>query len=220
MAAAPARGQVSGLEPSGDVVLERGGFNDWNEVKGPVDRGLAYLKSQQRGESGAVGSRYAVAVTSLTGLAILGAGHQPHQEPHGATLRGCLKYILASVRDGYITEAGESESRMHGHSYAVLFLCEVLGSLEPEEEERVSVVIRDAVRVIENAQSRLGGWYYFAKNDDNQDEASVTVCALQALRSARNVGFTVDGGRIANAIGYVKKCQAKDGSFAYSIGEK
>jgi hypothetical protein len=217
--ARPAGGQTSDLEPAREVVREGRGLSDWNESRERVDRGLRYLRSQQTKESGAVGSRYVVAVTSLTGLAILGAGYQPHQEPHGSMLRSCLRHILASTREGYITEAGESESRMHGHCYAVLFLCEILGSLEPEEEERVSTVIKDAVQVIERAQSPEGGWYYFPKND-GQDEASVTVCALQALRAARNVGFTVDGGKIEQAIRYVKKCQTKDGSFAYALNEK
>jgi hypothetical protein len=214
-----ARGQVSQLDQSRDVVRGERGLSEWKDVEDSVDRGLRYLRAQQTRESGSIGSRYVVAVTSLTGLAILGAGHQPEQEPHGSMLRNCLKFILASARDGYITEAGESESRMHGHCYAVLFLSEILGSLEPEEEERVSAVIKEAVRVIENAQSRDGGWFYFRDNAENQDEASVTVCALQALRAARNVGFTVDGSRIEGAIRYVKKCQARDGSFAYSLRE-
>ena len=197
-------------------------LREWSDARAPVERGLEYLRSQQLRESGAVGGKYAVAVTSLAGLAVLGAGYQPHQEPYGAMLKRCIRYILDSGRNGrgFITEGDESESRMHGHCYAVLFLCEVLGSLEPEEEEEVARLIKRAVLVIEGAQSKEGGWWYYAENKDNEDEASVTVCALQALRSARNVGFHVDSKRIDRAIRYVFKCQdASDGSFAYSTKE-
>jgi len=197
-------------------------LREWSGARAPVERGLEYLRSQQLRESGAVSGKYAVAVTSLAGLAVLGAGYQPHQEPYGPMLKRCIRYILDSGRSGrgFITEGDESESRMHGHCYAVLFLCEVLGSLEPEEEEEVARLIKRAVLIIEGAQSKEGGWWYYPENPENEDEASVTVCALQALRSARNVGFHVDSNRIQRAIRYVLKCQdSSDGSFAYSTKE-
>jgi prenyltransferase beta subunit len=214
LGAAPADPDLSPAES----LLARG--TAWRDSGATVERGLAYLKRQVK-DSGAVGSRYTVAVTSLAGLAILGAGQQPGQEPYGPMLKSCLNYLLASSDNGFFTEPGESESRMHGHCYAVLFLCEVLGSLEPEDEERVATAIKKAVQVIEKAQSREGGWFYWAQNQSSQDEASVTVCALQALRAARNVGFVVDAQRIDQAIRYVKRCQNPrgDGSFAYSLAE-
>jgi hypothetical protein len=109
---------------------------------------------------------------------------------------------------------------MHGHCYAVLFLCEVLGSL-PASEENIAAVVRRAVAVIEGAQSNEGGWFYSPRNLKQEDEASVTVCALQALRAARNIGFTVDAKRIDLAIKYVKRCQHPlEGSFQYSTRDK
>jgi hypothetical protein len=106
---------------------------------------------------------------------------------------------------------------MHGHCYAVLFLCELLGSSSPEREEEVASLIRRGVKVIERAQTKDGGWYYTPRPAQEEDEASVTVCALQALRAARNVGISVNSRTVDDAVLYVRKCQVQsDGSFDYS----
>ena len=66
----------------------------------------------------------------------------------------------------------------------------------------------DGVRV-----SRDGGWWYKAKNVAQRDEASVTICALQALRAANNTGVFVDKLTIEQALGYIRKCQNADGGI-------
>ena len=169
------------------------------------------------------GSQFQVAVTSLAGMAALGAGYQPGEGPYGTFLLNCLNYLqnMEQRGSGYITESGkaESQSRMHGHCYAILFLTQLAGSLPREKEQAVSGLIARGVAVIEQAQSSRGGWYYGSHNRDDQDEASVTVCALQALRAARNIGIHVDTFRVRQAIRYVKDCQGSTGSFAYSLQE-
>lgn len=213
------RGQSSGsaLAPSKELVFPPAPVREWAGIKENVDRGLHYLRKQQA-ESGAIGSSYMVAVTSLAGLAALGAGHQPSEEPHGKMLQKCLDYLSsvasASGSGIFITEPGEGGSRMHGHCYAVLFLCELYGSL-PGQDERIADLVKRSIAVIEGAQSKEGGWYYLPQNRD-LDEASVTVCALQALRAARNAGFSVDAGRVRRAIEYVRRSQTAEGSFKYS----
>jgi len=217
------RAQDSALTPSGDVVFPPRAMKDWAAIEPAVEAGLRFLRESQAA-SGAVGSRCPVAVTSLAGLAVLGAGHQPQEGPHGEMLDKCLGYLKGAARplpranDGrqYFTDEGETRSRMHGHCYAVLFLCELYGSL-PRREAEIADLIRRAIPVIEGAQSKEGGWYY-EPDDILLDESSVTVCALQALRAARNVGFSVEVKRIDRAISYVKRCQdTKDFSFKYSL---
>lgn len=207
----------SDLSASKDVVFPPRQLKDWAETKLSVDRGLQYLRSKQQDSSGALGGHYMVATTSLAGLAVLGAGYTPADPRFGGILLGGLRYLKqqSARTSGFITES-EDESRMHGHCYAILFLAELLGSLPPEDEREVSGLIRRGVRVIELAQSRRGGWYYGADNRRDEDEASVTVCALQALRAARNVGFAVDSKRIEDAVKYVEDCQTPDGSFCYT----
>jgi len=215
-----------GAQTSGELVVTRNPLGNWSSSREATERGLRFLQSEQKKDSGAVGGQYKVAVTSLTGLAILGAGYQPSQAPYGHMLVKCSEYLegswtLLSPGRVYFTEGEDGESKMHGHCYAVLFLCELLGSLPEEDEAKASELIKGAVAVIEGAQSSKGGWFYNPNNRGDEDEASVTVCALQALRAARNVGFLVDSTRVASAIGYVKSCQdKKDGSFAYSISNK
>ena len=45
----------------------------------------------------------------------------------------------------------------------------------------------------------------------------MTVCVLQALRAARNVGFAVELDLITGAKKYLEDCQKENGSFKYSI---
>ena len=183
-------GQDSSLSTSKEWVFPPGPLKDWAAMKDQVESALRFLRSRQT-ESGAVGASYPVAVTSLAGLAVLGAGHQPLEREHREMLQKCLSFLSGVARPVgsgiFIAEESDSGSRMHGHCYAVLFLCELFGSL-PGREEEISSLIKKAVVVIERSQSREGGWCYEAENPRNLDESSVTVCALQALRAARNVG--------------------------------
>lgn len=187
-----------------------------------IDRGLRFLQSSSA-ESGRIGSKYPVGTTSLAGLAVLGAGFQPGQEPFDEMLKRCVGYLLESATpSGYITESDsgsdtDSGSRMHGHCFAILFLTQVLGSLPLEMESDVRNAIERGVHVIEGAQSREGGWYYTPRNESQRDEASVTICAVQALRAARNSGFRVNRTTIDQGISYVRRCQEADGSVRYSL---
>ena len=216
----PLGAQTGGANPSGrsrdGVVISRTLSRTRTEVREAIERGLKYLEMQQIAAIGSVGSKYKVAVTSMAGLAVLGAGYQPRQGSYSDFLANCVRYLQSAEQKGYMTEQDEA-SRMHGHCYAVLFLTQILGSLSPEEELAVFGLVRRGVRRIERAQSSTGGWYYHRDNQDNKDEASVTVCALQALRAARNVGIPVDGFRVKQALRYVRHCQGDDGSFAYSL---
>jgi hypothetical protein len=217
---APAGAQESA--PPESLVL-RQGSKDWAEVQAALDRGLGFLAESQKKQGGlAIGARYPVAVTSLSGLAVLGAGYHPAQGRFSDMLEKCLAYLEGMERmdePPFIAESG-NESRMHGHCYAVLFLTELVGSLPPEREDKVIALIRRGVRTIERAQSREGGWYYERENPGDQDEASVTVCALQALRAVRNIGLVVDSARVKRAVSYVKKCQLQGGSFCYALNDR
>jgi hypothetical protein len=52
-----------------------------------------------------------------------------------------------------------------------------------------------------------------------QDEGSVTVHAIQALRAAKNAGFLVDKRVIDKGLEYIVKCQNQDGGIKYQFGE-
>ena len=204
------------VRPEGDATLRVQADRPDAASRAAVARGLDFLRRSQL-DSGAIGGKYPVAVTSLAAMAILGAGHGYHDRSYGSTLRGALRFILASSAggSGYISD---DKSKMHGHAYAVLFLCQVYGELPREEEAEVSRAIKDGIRVIERAQnSRTFGWFYDPQQPVVKDEASITICVLQALRAANGIGFTIPKGLIDQAVSYVKRCQDDSGSFRYSL---
>ncbi|MEE2889248.1 MAG: prenyltransferase/squalene oxidase repeat-containing protein [Planctomycetota bacterium] len=183
-----------------------------------IRRGIDFLVEQQNG-IGAFSSSFPVAVTALSGMALLGGGAEYGVGKEGAALERAVDYLVAPVRAderGYLKDRGETRSRMHGHTYAILFLCQVVGQLPtPQREEQLRKVIRSGVDLILSCQTVEGGWGY--EPTDPLDEASLTVCCLQSLRAAKDSGFAVPAEPITRAIQYLKKCCTDDGSFRYSL---
>lgn len=189
------------------------------EVDTAIRRGLHYLSQHQRGD-GALGGSYPVATTALGGMAFLGAGVEYDRGEHGPVLVKAVAYLLSRADDrGYIRDTEEQRaSRMHGHAYAVLFLTQVVGTIDTgATEQRVRDAIQRGVVLIERSQTERGGWGY--KPGDAEDEASITVCCLQALRAAKDAGFLVAAVKIRRALQYLKQCAKADGSFMYSLSE-
>lgn len=188
-----------------------------------INRGLNYLvRPLERGDSdGSLSKRYSVAVTALGGMALLGAGTEYNRGPYGPYLVQAIEYLLDRRRRddrGYISDAGGSTpSRMHGHAYAILFLAQVVGCIPLEsKDQQVREVVRQGVELIQAAQTVHGGWGYRPVSHD-MDEASITVCCLQALRAAKDAGFEVDRRVIEKAVSYLRACAKPDGSFRYSL---
>lgn len=194
-------------------------------VRMRVREGLEFLKKSQSSVGGFTG-HFEVAITSLACLAFMASGSTPSRGPYAREISSGLKFILQKQQaSGYITESIRSESRMHGHGYATLFLAEAYGmtgtddQLTPEQEELKRCLIK-AVRVIESSQTALGGWGYEPAGrfgEASWDEASVTVCQVQALRSARNAGIKVNDRTVEKGLEYLRKCALPDGSFKYSL---
>ena len=163
-----------------------------------------------------------VGVTSLVALAFMAGGSSTNRGPHQAALTQVIDFLLDhSAGDdephpGFITSRGDVNSRTHGHGLALLALTQAY-SLSPGSQrgKRMAAAIRRGVKCIEKAQSPRGGWYYTPEPMDLH-EGSVTVCLLQALRGARNIGFQVDGAVIERALVYVRSLQDEQGGFMYS----
>lgn len=180
-----------------------------------VDRGLKWLVDGQR-EDGSFGSgmyRGNVAVTGLSGMAMMCGGSTPGRGPHGAAVRRCVDYLLARARpSGFIAGPDQSHGPMYGHGFATMFLAECYGMTpRPELREKLS----KAVKLIVECQNKQGGWRYQPVRADA--DISVTVCEMMALRAARNAGLSVPRETIDRAIDYVKRSQNADGGFMYVI---
>ncbi len=182
-----------------------------------VDRGLAWLAVQQHDDgSFGSGSGYArnVAVTSLSGMAFLSAGHTPGRGRYGQHVQKAVDFILSSANaNGYINvRESESHGPMYGHGFATLFLAEVYGMCQRKD---VRDKLDKAVKLIVNTQNKEGGWRYFP--EPKSADISVTVCQIMALRAARNCGIYVPKETVDKCIEYVKQCQNPDGGFRYQM---
>jgi len=212
------------------------------EQRDAVRRGLDHLASRQDPHKGFIrpgiqrggpgGQSGRVAITALSVLSFLANGSSGGRGPYGEAVEKGVRYLLRTASQlppddrahGYISTPGDDLSRMHGHGYATLALAEALGMFGTDAKrtggEYSSAALHEkltaAVRLIERTQTSDGGWGY--QPDRTSDhEGSITVCQLQALRSAHNAGIGVDPLTIKDATEYLVLSQQRDGSFAYSL---
>lgn len=188
------------------------------EAERAVQRGLAFLGRRQE-PNGAyidgVGRKvnndylakpgYHVGVTALAGMAFLSAGSTPGRGPYGRQVQGCVDFTLSAITtNGMVTH---DHSRMYSHAFATLFLAEVYG-MAPSPEVRRG--LQRATQLIVRSQNAQGGWRYMPGAKDS--DLSITVCQVQALRAARNVGVQVPREAIDRAIDYVRRSFIRPGA--------
>ncbi len=186
------------------------------EVQRAIASGLDWLAEKQNGD-GSFGSRSYrrnVAVTSLSGLALMSSGSSPGRGPYGASIDAALHYVLENASPTGLLAVPDVETQgpMYSHGFGTLFLAEAYGmSHRPEIGER----LRRAVRLIVDTQNAEGGWRYQPIRRDA--DLSVTVCQINALRAARNAGLFVPKQTVDACIRYVRQSQNPDGGFRYMI---
>ncbi|MFN8824993.1 MAG: prenyltransferase/squalene oxidase repeat-containing protein [Planctomycetota bacterium] len=166
------------------------------------------LEAQRRQGRGHLG------VTALCGMAFLAGGHLPDRGPHQERMQRTIDYVLQCQKeDGFLSDAG---TRMYEHAFATLFLAEVHGMTS---SDRAKTTLERAVTFIVDGQNQHGGWRY--NPFDRDTDLSVTVCQVQALRAARNIGIRVPTETIDRAIGYVRQSRVTRGRtkglFYYKI---
>jgi hypothetical protein len=186
------------------------------------DKGLHWLTKNQSA-SGAWGKTYTIAVTSFACLAYLSASDEPFRDERGKALLKGLQFLLTQQKDGMFSQQGHTW--IHGQGFATLALSEAYGrslfcKTKPDcDMKKLRAVVAQAVQAIGKNQSRSGGWWYTPGITD-QHEGSTTVCAVQAIVSARNYGIPVEDKVMDNGFEYLKKCQIADGGFVYKLGDQ
>lgn len=198
-----------------------------------IQRGLEYLKAAQNSDGSfgpkGVGDQLEcrIGISALAGLAFLAGGNVPGRGKYGQQVERVLTYFLerASTSSSGLLSDSHDSSKMHGHGYATLFLAEVYGmTIDPLARDRIAPAIRAAIKHIVEAQEgklkddqlgEMGGWGY--TQHDESHEGSITVCCLQALRAARDVGFKVPKHTLVKALRYLIASQNIDGSFTYRL---
>ena len=191
-------------------------------VRDARDKGLDWLTKNQAA-NGSWGKTYSVAVTSFACLAYLSADDEPFRDDRGKALVKGLQFLLAQQKDGVFPQQGHTW--IHGQGFATLALSEAYGrslfcKTRPDLDlKRVRAVVAQAVAAIGKNQSTSGGWWY-TPGVTEQHEGSTTVCAVQAVASAKNYGIPAEDKVLDNGFEYLKKCQAKDGGFVYRLGDQ
>jgi hypothetical protein len=171
-------------------------------VRQATAHGLEYLRSQQQPDGSWARNN---AVNALAMLAFMGRGHTPGRGPYRDVLQRGKKFLLASAQPtGFV-----SFSSMYEHGLATLCLAEMYG-MDPDPE--VEVKLRKAVELIIKCQSPAGGWRYAPQPGDQ--DLSVTVMQIVALRAANNAEIPVPEQTIQKAIRYVRFC-ANPGGGGY-----
>jgi hypothetical protein len=190
------------------------------KVRAATDRGLDWLEQKQEKQGLMAGSWSGNnAINALSILAFLSSGHVPGRGKYGdiveaggvvkpGVLTRAKKYLLKTAQPtGYI-----SSSSMYEHGLSTLALAEMYGmDPDPELEDK----LRKAVDLIIKCQSPAGGWRY--NPVPNDQDLSVSVMQIVALRAANNAGIPVPQKTLDNAVRYVQSCSPPDGpGFAYS----
>ncbi len=155
-------------------------------------------------------------VSALAGLALLADGHVPDRGPYRDVVNRTIDYLIRHQTDlGYVTDNG---SRMYSHAFATLFLSQVHGMSKSRAVD-VDHALRKAVHFIESAQNAHGGWRYSPFTEET--DLSVTVCQVQSLRAARNIGIRVNASCIDRVVEYVDQSRIEsgeyEGAFYYKI---
>ena len=192
------------------------------EIHAAIERGHAWLTSNQATDGGwrnggGYGS-YPAAMTSLAGMAILAGGSTATRGRQWQQVRRATSFMLKRVdaKTGYISLGEQEHHGMYGHGFGTLFLASVYGMEEDARmQQKLKRVLDRAVELISSAQSTAGGWYYIPESND--DEGSVTVTQIQALRACRMAGIVVDKKTIDRAVDYIKRCQNADGGICYKL---
>jgi prenyltransferase beta subunit len=193
-----------------------------DRVNEAVDKGLAYLVSQQDVVAGTFEGDKPNTYTALACMALMAAGHLPGRSHYGDNLRRGIMHLVRATKshDGYLGQ--EANARMYGHGICTLALCEAYGMMEEERDNAlIKEALERAIGVIINAQAKngghAGGWHY----DPKPAAADLSVAAWQilALRAAQNCQIEIPEKTITDAAAYVRRCYAPGHKgFAYQAG--
>ncbi|VTS05121.1 prenyltransferase/squalene oxidase repeat-containing protein [Tuwongella immobilis] len=196
------------------------------DVQKSVQKGLKWLASQQRANTGhweANGGQYPTSMTALAGMSLLMEGSTLREGKYSEQLQKAVTWFMdRSQPNGLLGNPNnptESARYMYGHGFGLLFLASIYGEEEDGERRRkLEKMLTKAVEFAGKAQTTRGGWGYVSAADGGGfDEGSVTITQLQALRAARNAGIVVPKSIIDKSIKYLKDCTTTRGGIIYSL---
>ena len=171
-------------------------------VEQAIDRGLKHLAAKQLADGSWHNNQ---AVNGLAILSFLGRGHVPGRGPYAELLENAKRALLRGQN-----EQGMFGATMYEHGLATLACAELYG-MDPDP--LVEQKLRKAVKLILGAQSPAGGWRY--NPTPNDQDLSVTVVQVVALRAASNAEIEVPEQVIEKAVGYIRSSAVPNGGYGY-----
>jgi len=195
------------------------------EYQETVKKGLAWMaKSQFKdGHWEGVNGSYAISMTALGGMSLLGEGSTIREGKYRDNIRRAANWLMDRVQPngliGNPASPTEGGRYMYGHGFSLLFLSCVVGEEEnARRREKLVELLEKAAKFTHEAQTNRGGWgYVSAKDGSNFDEGSVTITQVQALRAARNAGIIVPNAAIKMAQKYLVDSTDEQGGVQYSL---
>src|SRR5439155_4493997 len=129
-----------------------------------IDRALEFLQRTQESDGGwRAGRAPSAAITGLSVMAFLSAGHVPGEGPYGAAVEKGIRWVLQAQRPNGLIAAGAGFEMYH-HGICTLMLAEVAGMTDNKLGEEVRRRLERAVEVVLKAQrttgTHRGGWRY------------------------------------------------------------
>ncbi|MCY3021941.1 MAG: terpene cyclase/mutase family protein [Planctomycetota bacterium] len=183
----------------GEVELTR-------EGKASIQMALQYLAARQRADgsfSGNMGQTTGIVAAGV--LAWMVAGNLPGEGPYGKHVAKGVDYLLNSAQpSGLLFKGREDGHVMYHHGLATMCLAEAWGQTR---DKRIHDKLKNAIELIVRTQNEKGGWRYQPRVMD--DDLSVTVIALLALRAAKDAGIAVPKETIDRAVAYVESCRSE-----------
>ena len=186
-----------------------------------VGRALDFLAREQRrqGYWEANQGQYRVAMTALSGNALLAEGSTTTRGKYAKNIRLAVDYLMEMAQPSGLIGFKDDFHYTYGHGFSMLFLSQVYG--EEEDAERRADLKRVLIKAVEFsalAQTERGGWgYVSAKDQPNFDEGSTCITQVQGLRACRNAGIPVPKEIIEKAKKYIQDCTTPEGGVQYSI---
>lgn len=234
----PLRRSAGGWEPFAPVQADRVlSQAEWARVDESVDRGLAFIASQQAGDGSfpaTVGGQ--PGVTSLCVMAFLSCGQRPGEGPYGERLERAIDFVLSCQEaSGLIAQDQRRYSGMvwerrphtatYNHAISGLMLGEAYGQVGGERGVVLKMAIERALVWARQMHERpprypedIGGWRYLHPAEPSKplSDLSATGWFVMFYRSARNADFDVPEAHVRKAAAYAARCfDRRSGGFYY-----
>lgn len=181
------------------------------EVQQIIENGLKWLiEAQNKDGSWGIdkGCPADIGTTAVVCMTLMSEGSTPLRGKYAASLRKANNYILkviTNTKHPNICPAEEynqivGKMGRYAHTYfTVLYLTQIKGMINPEDEETIGTFIKKAITFIDEAQEPSGAWGF-----ESYGSSLTTSTAWLSLRGAYSIGFSIKHASMDKTIKFFK----------------